>query len=683
MKVKTKIILSICSLAFFAFSITIAFITIKTRAMVITEAEDKVVQMAHRYSGVVKSELEVAMDAARTMAHLFEGAGNPPVREELNGMLKRLLERNPDFIGTWTCWEPDKSDKKFVNTEGHDNTGRFIPYWTISGGKAVVEPLVDYNTPGAGDYYLLSKNTGEETILNPYKYVVNGKEMLITSVVAPIYHNDQVVGVAGVDIGLDTFNKLIGDIKTSGTIFGTGYISLISNNGTYVAHPKIERIGQDIAKTDPWIQSFRSDISIGKQFITTSFSKTSNEYTWRVCVPIMIGKSITPWAILLTASENKIFAGAKEITYYSILICIISLIVFMITTLFIADSIVKPIKMVVESVKDIAQGEGDLTKRLNIKNQDEIGTLAKWLNVFLQRLHEMIADIAGNSKKLNTTANELSAISETMSEGASDVSTKAGTVATAAEEMSSNMSSVATAAEQSSTNISIVSSAAEELTSTISEIAENTERTRVISNQAVSRTEKASKNINNLSRSAKDIETVLDTIKDISEQTNLLALNATIEAARAGASGRGFAVVASEIKELAIQTAKSTLEIKNIITNIQDSTGETVTEIKEISDAINSVNEMIYTVASAIEEQSITTKEIAMNVTQAAQGIQEVTENVTESSTVANAIAKDITDVHEVASEMSNSGSQVNTIASELNQLSQKLSASVDQFKLE
>ena len=119
--VKTKILLSICSLAFFAFSITITFITVKTRNMDKIEAEDKVLQMAYRYSGIVKAELEVAMDAARTTAHLFEGMKNTvsaPERKNLNGMLKQLLDRNPDFIGTWTCWEPDaldKKDKGFIN----------------------------------------------------------------------------------------------------------------------------------------------------------------------------------------------------------------------------------------------------------------------------------------------------------------------------------------------------------------------------------------------------------------------------------------------------------------------------------------------------------------------------------------------------------------------------------------
>ncbi len=226
----------------------------------------------------------------------------------------------------------------------------------------------------------------------------------------------------------------------------------------------------------------------------------------------------------------------------------------------------------------------------------------------------------------------------------------------------------------------MVSAAAEEITSTINEIAQNTEKTRVTSNEAADKAKSTLSNINDLTKSALEIGKVVETINDISEQTNLLALNATIEAARAGEAGKGFAVVASEIKALARQTAEATLDIKEKIDQIQNSTKESVSEIQHVTTAILSANEMIDTVAASVKEQSATTKEIDRNVNQAALGIQEVTTNVTQSSVVASEIAKDIVNVNNSSNEMFINSQTVTKDSEGLSDLSKELNKTVDQF---
>ena len=226
----------------------------------------------------------------------------------------------------------------------------------------------------------------------------------------------------------------------------------------------------------------------------------------------------------------------------------------------------------------------------------------------------------------------------------------------------------------------MVSAAAEEITSTINEIAQNTEKTRVTSNEAADKAKSTLSNINDLTKSALEIGKVVETINDISEQTNLLALNATIEAARAGEAGKGFAVVASEIKALARQTAEATLDIKEKIDQIQNSTKKSVSEIQHVTTAILSANEMIDTVAASVKEQSATTKEIARNVNQAALGIQEVTTNVTQSSVVASEIAKDIVNVNNSSNEMFINSQTVTKDSEGLSDLSKELNKTVDQF---
>lgn len=339
-----------------------------------------------------------------------------------------------------------------------------------------------------------------------------------------------------------------------------------------------------------------------------------------------------------------------------------------------------PIRTTAALLKDIAEGEGDLTKQLNIKGNDETAALARRFNAFTGKLREMIIQISNNAKTLKSASGDLSTLSKEISLSADQTSEKADSVNNAAHKMSNNMGSVADASNQTKGNVNIVAAATEEMTATVNEIAKNSENARSLARNAVDQAQNASAKVCHLSSAAKDIDKVTEVITEISEQTNLLALNATIEAARAGEAGKGFAVVANEIKELAKQTATATQEIKAKITGIQTSTTDTVSEIHQVSGNINDVNDIVTTIASAIEEQSSATQEIAHSIMQALQGLESLNINVSQSSDVSVSIAGKVEKVNELTAGMSRNSSQLDDSAQNLNNLAGELYTMVGRF---
>ena len=348
---------------------------------------------------------------------------------------------------------------------------------------------------------------------------------------------------------------------------------------------------------------------------------------------------------------------------------------------FTARGITRPLNDAINGLKDVAEGEGDLTMRLNIDSKDEIGELARWFNIFIEKLQRIVSEIDSNAQSVNDSARELTDTASELSSNSEETSKRANSVAVATEEMTANLTNVAAAMEESATNTSMVASASEEMTATINEIVTNSAKAHSISQDAVKKAANASTKMNSLGQAAQAIGKVTEAITEISEQTNLLALNATIEAARAGEAGKGFAVVANEIKELAKQTASATLNIKSQIDEVQNTTSTTVRDIDEITKVINNVNDIISTISSAVTQQLAATEEIAGNISQASQGIGEVNENVNQSSVVATSIAEDIAGVNSASKDIAKSSNDVKESAEELQRYASLLKKLLSNFK--
>ncbi len=269
--------------------------------------------LASRYAGNVREKLSLHFAIARTLAETLSGIKDEEIgvelgRDEVNGLLKTVLKRNPRIVGIYTCWELnafDGMDKGFENVEGHDQTGRFIPYWSRGdGGKISQEPLQYYEDEGKGAFYLQARNEKKECVLNPFFRSVQGKNVLIISLVVPISIDDMFYGVVGIDISPAFFQEMANDVKD---LQEGSSVDIISYDGTLVAvTDKPELTGKHMKEIHGDWQDDVKAIKEGRFDIHTYAGHLE------VIVPANIGGTNTRWSVIISVPIEKITYKAKN-----------------------------------------------------------------------------------------------------------------------------------------------------------------------------------------------------------------------------------------------------------------------------------------------------------------------------------------------------------------------------------
>lgn len=344
--------------------------------------------------------------------------------------------------------------------------------------------------------------------------------------------------------------------------------------------------------------------------------------------------------------------------------------------------IARPIAATALILKDIASGEGNLTKRIPVDSRDEVGELGSYFNSFVDKLQKIIQKISGGTATLTSSSQELSATAVQLAANAEEMTSQSQTVASSAEESTANIQSISASAEEMSASVSTVATAIEEMSASINEVAKNCQKESMIANKANTTALSTREMVKRLGVSSKEIGKVVEIINDIADQTNLLALNATIEAASAGDAGKGFAVVASEVKDLARQTSQATEQIRAQVEAMQTNTTASINAIGDITTIIEEINRISQTIVSAVEEQSATVNEISRSIGGASQASSEIARNVGESAKGLVEISSNIQGVNSAALDTAHGVEQIKSRSIDVASLSAELTQIVRQFKV-
>lgn len=465
--------------------------------------------------------------------------------------------------------------------------------------------------PRSRPWYTNAVVTGGTTITEPYLDMVT--KTLVLSIMAPVHSQGQLVGVGGGDLSLDAMVKAVNSIDLG----GLGYAFLISSDGKVLVSPIPSQVNKSLSEIYPGhTPSLTQDLNTveleGRNRLI-HFTKIT-------------GLPSVDWYLGLSIDEEKAFEPLRNFRITAVVAIGITVLATIVLLGILIQYLLVPLRGITSAMQDIAAGEGDLTRRLPVKANDEFGQLAQAFNQFVERVHGSIQDVAAATKDLYQVRQEVLDTSNHSMQNTDEQTQRTTSVAAAINELGAAANEIARNASEASRQ----ASSAKSKTRDGQEVVEHTIQAMGSLSETIQSSCSAIESLNG--RTA-DIGQILAVIRGISEQTNLLALNAAIEAARAGEAGRGFAVVADEVRGLAHRAQKSTEEIENMIKELQleasaaatmmiksqqgssdsvEAVNRAGSHFSSVTSRISDIDGMNQSVAAATEEQTAVVE--ALNV---------------------------------------------------------------------
>jgi methyl-accepting chemotaxis protein len=669
-------------------------------------------RMAAQQAEYWRARQESRLQVIRTVAHIMAGYQYIPTemrRDIFDDILHAAMEAEPNYLQIYAVFKPnilDGRDAQYIGRLGSTPTGQYAMTWTRETGDLSARASSDIEPSMA---YFNGPNNRKDRIENPIARTIAGKDTYVVRMMSPIIdsHTNEVVGGVGFLLDITPISEGVNQIMS--THEDISAMAIYSGNGFIMGSYVPERVGKTLPEVDTIYgdDTGRANQAVlnGQEFYARHYSSVLQTEVELVMYPFQIGNSDMYWAVMIGTAESYILREVYKVRMYTIIGAAAAILIAVVIIFLTLSRITQPIVTVAETLKDISEGEGDLTRTIPEKGNDEISHLSTYFNKTLEKikklivlikneantLHDIGDDLASHMSESAAAVNEITSNIQSLKSQAANQSASVSETNSIMEKVTFNINKLNSNIERQTDSVSMSSSAIEQMlsniqsvTNTLAKNAKNMTELTSASDVGRSALQDVTADIQEISRESEGLWEINSVMESIASQTNLLSMNAAIEAAHAGEAGKGFAVVADEIRKLAESSSEQSKTISSVLTKMKEaidkitfSTDNVTKNFEAIDSSVKIVADQDENIHHSMEEQNEGGKQILEAIAQLNEITRMVKDEAKEMLDSSREVIRESQNLdkitHEITggmNEMAEGAHQINTSVNQVNEIS-------------